>query len=339
MDGFGFQTPAYLLLTPLAVAVAVWHLRRQSVALRYSDVSALRGLPRGRARRSRWGGALFRGLIVLLLISASANPRRPDLRTRLPVEGIALAFVLDVSGSMATADFVSGAGNAPVTRLDAAKWAFRLFVAGGETPDGQTFAGRPNDRMALVTFASIPATVCPPTLNRTVLLKVLDDQKTQDALTAGTNIGDALGEALVRLESVRGGRRKVIVLLSDGEHNKAGEDTLKPVQSALLAQALGVPIYTIDCGGDPSPGDAESAQQRGEGRAIMERVAESTGGRSFVANSGADLREVVRAIEGLEREPVESFRYRRYHEYGPACGAAAALALLMLTAVELGLEE
>jgi len=334
MSDWSFQTPAYLLLLPLAVVVAVWQFRRRRSAIRYSDVTALRGLPTGRAMRSRLGGAILRGLIVLGIVVACANPRRPDLQTRLPIEGVSIVFVLDVSGSMATADFVPVTDAAPVTRLVAAKQAFRLFAVGGDSPDGQTLPGRPNDQLALVTFASIPATVCPLTLNHTVLLKVLDDQKTQDALTAGTNIGDALGEALVRLDAVPPGRKKAIVLLSDGEHNKAGENTLKPIQSALLAEKLRVPIYTIDCGGDPPADDPQSGQQRQEGRAVMERVAETTGGRSFVANNGAELREVFRSIDKLEREEVVSFRYRRYRELGPYFGFAAAGLLLLLVILE-----
>ena len=334
MLDWGFQTPVYLLLAPLSVVVAVSHFRRRRAALRYPDVTALRSLPTGRAKLTRWGGASLRGLIVLALILACANPRRPDLQTRLPVEGISLVFVLDVSGSMATTDFVTTAEAEPITRLAAAKQAFRLFAVGGESPDGHTFRGRPNDQLALVTFASIPATVCPLTLNRTVLLKILDDQKTQDALTAGTNIGDALGEALVRLEAIAPGRKKVIVLLSDGEHNKAGENTLKPIQSALLAEKLRVAIYAIDCGGDPRGDDPEANRQRGEGRQVMERVAETTGGRSFVANSGAELQEVFRSIDRLEREPIESFHYRRHREFGAVCGSAAATLLLLLVILE-----
>ena len=333
MSDWGFETPAFLLLMPLAIAVAVWDFRRRRPALRYSDIASMRGLPARRAVAARFGGALFRGLIVSGIVLACANPRRPDLQTRLPVEGISLVFVLDVSGSMATADFVPAADAPPITRLTAAKQTFRLFAAGGDSPDGQSFPGRPNDRLALVTFASTPATVCPLTLNHTVLLKVLDDQKTQDALTAGTNIGDALGEALVRLNAGAKGRT-VIVLLSDGEHNKAGTDTLKPNQSAILAEKLRVPIYSIDCGGDPTGDDPESGQQRTDGRRVMERVAETTGGRSFIANSGADLVEVFRSIDGLERTPIESFRYRRYRDFGQYCGFAALALLLLLTVLE-----
>ncbi len=334
MSEWSFQTPALLLLLPLALVVAVWHFRRRRSALRYSDIAALRGLPLGRASLGRWGGAILRGIIVSGIILACANPRRPDLQTRVPVEGISLVFVLDVSGSMATNDFVPATDAAPITRLDAAKQTFRLFAAGGDSADGQTFPGRPNDQLALVTFASTPATVCPLTLNHTVLLKVLDDQKTQDALTAGTNIGDALGEALVRLDAVGPARQKVIVLLSDGEHNKTGDDTLKPIQSALLAEKLRIPVYTIDCGGDPTGDDPESIRQRDDGRQVMERVAETTGGRSFIANSGADLREVFRSIDALERTPIESFRYRRHRDFGPYIGLVALGLLLILAVLE-----
>ena len=66
----------------------------------------------------------------------------------------------------------------------------------------------------------------------------------------------------------------------------------------------------------------------------MERVAETTGGRSFVANSGAELQEVFRSIDRLEREPIESFHYRRYREFGAVCGSAAATLLLLLVILE-----
>jgi Ca-activated chloride channel family protein len=95
----------------------------------------------------------LRGLVLALLILALANPRRPDLQTRIPVDGISVLLVLDTSNSMGTPDF--GAADGPsLTRLEAAKLAFRLFAAGGEAQDGTRFEGRPSDRLGLVTFAA-----------------------------------------------------------------------------------------------------------------------------------------------------------------------------------------
>jgi Ca-activated chloride channel family protein len=232
---------------------------------------------------------------------------------------------------MAEPDF--GTAAAPVTRLGAAKQAFHLFVAGGTAPDGTTVEGRPNDQLALVTFAAVPRTTCPLTLNHSVLLKVLDDQQPLDGIHAGTNIGDALAEAAIRLLAA-GGRPKVIVLLSDGEHNKSGETSLLPLQTADLAMKLGIPVHAIDCGGDGPTTNPDEARQRADGRAILEAVATTTGGRAFVADNGEELRTVMKTIDGLERRPAPAPRYRRYHDFGPWCGLTAVIVLILLTALE-----
>jgi Ca-activated chloride channel family protein len=126
--------------------------------------------------------------------------------------------------------------------------------------------------------------------------------------------------------------------LSDGEHNvhREGDSSpLKPRQAAQLAANLGVPVYAIDCGGDPNPNASpEEQKQREDGRLVLQAVADLTGGRAFAANSADELREVYRQIDALERRPAESFRYRRYHEYAPWCAVAAVGLLGAATLLE-----
>ncbi|HJZ54090.1 MAG TPA: VWA domain-containing protein [Gemmataceae bacterium] len=323
-----FANPEFLWLAPIAVLVGWWWARRRRPALRYADTRLFAGLPTGRARRAKWGGVALRGLAALSLVVACAGPRRPDLQTRLPAEGVAIVLVLDVSGSMGTADAPWEPGRPPVTRLEAAKRAFKLFVAGGDAPDGTHFEPRPSDQIGLVTFAVLPRTACPLTLNHSVLLRVSDAQEPKLGLDAGTNIGDALGEGLIRLEAA-GERRKVLILLSDGEHNVADEDTWKPLQSAQLAVSLGVKVYTIDAGGDPPPGaPSEVVAQRRAGQETMQKVAAMTGGQSFAASSGTELLAAYKEIDTLEKTRVQSYQYRRYYEYYPWCAAAAIVLLL-----------
>src|SRR5579884_3262705 len=76
-----FSHPEFLWLAPAAVLVAWWWARRRRPALRFADVRLFAGLPAGRARRARWGGAILRGLAALALVVACAGPRKPDLRT------------------------------------------------------------------------------------------------------------------------------------------------------------------------------------------------------------------------------------------------------------------
>ncbi|MBX9627936.1 MAG: VWA domain-containing protein [Gemmataceae bacterium] len=327
----GFADPAFLWLLPLAPALAWWWARRRRPALRYPTLALVAGLPGSRGRRAKWGGAALRGLALASLIVAATGPRTPDERTRLPAEGVAIVLAMDISGSMAEAD-VDWPPAEKLTRLDAAKRAFRLFVAGGTAPDGTTLEPRPSDPIGLVTFAVVPQTVCPPTLNHSVLLKLADEQQPATDLRAGTNVGDAIAEGVLRLDAGGGDRKKVLVVLSDGEHNvskQGGADPLKPGRAAALAAALGIKVYTIDAGGRPgADAGPDAVKQREAGREALRTVAAATGGRAFEASSGADLLAAYREIAALEKAPVVSFQYRRYHEYYPWAAAAAAGLLL-----------
>jgi len=308
-----FAHPEALLLLALTPLV-VWRQRRQRrPALILPRASALPSARRGAV----WGGALGRGLIVLLLALAVAGLRTPDAATRLPSEGIAIALVVDVSGSMAVPDFA--ASGTTTTRLAAAKAAFEAFVA-----------RRGNDALALVSFAATPKTDCPPTLNHTVLLKLISDLEPRTGVDAGTNIGDAVAEALLRLESSAAGR-KAIVLLSDGEHNATGtgaDAPLTPRQAAQLAANLGIPLYAIDCGG------RSDEEQRSAGRAILRASAELTGGRAFTADNADDLSAALADIDRLQRTRIESFQYRRYFDFSLEFGLAALGLGLALTLLE-----
>ncbi|MGH9677249.1 MAG: VWA domain-containing protein, partial [Candidatus Acidiferrum sp.] len=271
LPSFDFAHPVYLPLL-LLVPPLIWSWsRRRKPALRFPAVGEMAVLPRGRARMAQFGGALLRGLALLMLVIALAGPRTPDSRTRIDTEGIAIFFVADVSGSMAERDF-SWNGE-PISRLEAAKRVFRRFVS-GDTISGEgesRFSGRPTDLIGLVTFATRPETVCPLTLNHSTLLKLLDAEQPRSIPgEAETNISDALAVGLARLD-IAGTRRKVLVLLTDGEHNVASpQSDWKPRQAASLAASLGIPIYTIDTGGDTSP-NMEPRSSDAPGQSSTER--------------------------------------------------------------------
>ncbi len=341
-----FANPEFLWFAPLAGAVAWWWLRRGRPAMRFSDPAAFAVRGR-RAVVAMWGGALLRGLACLALVLACAGPRRPDLQTQLPAEGIAVVMAIDVSGSMETPDVIWNPNGPPVTRLDAAKRAFKLFVAGGDAPDGTAFDPRRGDSIGLVTVAAVPQVACPLTLNHSVLFKIVDDLKTRGGPDAGTNIGDALAEAVERLDSVKTKQQaKVLILLSDGEHNVFKEDapgakrpgidrTMRPREAAQLAANLGIRVYTIDTGGDPPPGaPADLVAQRLAGRESMQKVAEMTGGRSFAATSGTELLAAYREISTLEKVEIKAPIYRRYFEDYRWCAAAALVLILAAHALD-----
>jgi Ca-activated chloride channel family protein len=332
-----FAQPLWLLLVLLLPPLLWWWHRRRPAALRFPDTAVLRPLPPGSSHVATWGGLVLRGLALLLLTVALAGPRWPDPGTRIPTEGIAIALVVDVSGSMAERDFAWQ--GEPLRRIDAVKKALRLFVEGGPGAAGERLEGRRNDLVALVTFATVPESVCPLTLSHPVLLQLLDAEEPRNQLDEGrTNIGDGIAWGLLRLKPAAG-RRRVLVLLTDGEHN-VPPPALKPRQAAQLAGNMGVPVYVIDAGSDAPPRGAEGAAEasaidRLNAKKTLQEVARMTKGRYFQASDTKALLEVCGEIDRLERREIESFQYRRYAEGYPWFGLAAFALLLAVQVLDL----
>jgi Ca-activated chloride channel family protein len=336
-----FTNPLLLLLALLIPPLIGWQLRQRRNALRHSTVYLLRDLPRGKSRWGRRGPIFLRGLALLLLVVALSGPRWPDLRTRIETEGVALLMVVDVSGSMAERDFVWE--GLPVPRLDAVKRVFRLFLEGGkeseDLPEGinpADFPGRKTDLVGLVCFASRPVTRCPLTLSHSVPLELLDEEQPRKLTgESETNVSDAVVLGLKRLQ-VAGLTRKVLVLLTDGEHNVVDPRSgWTPRQVAQLAASLEVPIYVIDAGGGGGRGEQSSlsaspAEVREQAILTMQELAHISGGRYFQAQDTQGLLDAYRIIDQMERSEIQSFQYRRYHEAYPWF-ALASFALFLVT--------
>jgi Ca-activated chloride channel family protein len=321
-----FAYPWALVLLALLPLLAWGYRRRSRAALRFSDLAILQRLPAGRALTAQRGGLWLRLVGLALLIIALSGPRWPDEGSRIPTEGISIAFVLDVSSSMGERDF--GWQGELLARLQGAQRVFRLLVEGGTGPHGEAFSGRGQDLIMLVTFATRPETACPLTLDHAALLHMLDGQAPRTALTEGTtNPGDALVWALHGLQKSPT-RRKVIILLTDGEAN-VPPPALKPRQAGQLAANLGVPIYAIDA----APADDQDDSARAARQALAD-LAKMTQGQYFHAADGAALSEALGAIDRLERDVIESYRYRRYAEGYPWLALAALACWIVVLALE-----
>jgi Ca-activated chloride channel family protein len=319
-----FAYPWLLLLLPLAPLLAWWRWRRPRPALRFSDLRLVEALPRGRARWVRQLDAVLHTVALLALLIALAGPRWPK-PVPIITEGIAIVLVVDVSGSMNEVDF-DWQGE-KISRMQAVKRAFKLFVKGGIGPDGQKLAGRPKDLIGLVSFATYPDSTAPLTLSHDALVQLLDTEQPRPLEEAHTNIGDALAEGILRLDDA-GDRRKVLVLLTDGEHNFPGPQdapTWTPRKSARRAADLGMPIYTIDAGSDDGASDPVA---RKAGKESLQEVAAMTGGSSFSARDADSLLGVCRQIDKLERKQIPSPYYRPYTELHAGFGLAAIVLLL-----------
>jgi Ca-activated chloride channel homolog len=321
--------PLLLLLLPILIR------RRQAAVYLHPQLSILEDLSDHQSVH-RWLRYL-RAAIYLLLVLACCQPRFPDAKTRIPTRGIALIFIIDTSPSMEAKTF-PWTPTEMISRNEAARRMLKLFVQGGTTPNGMRFSGRATERgidaIGLVTFSILPQTLCPPTLNHSLLLQLLDNQKQSNVLETGTNIGDALGEGLLRLQATDF-PRKVIILMTDGEHNFTLDDPerkpLKPRQAAQIGANLGIPIHVVDVGGEPGlDATQDQIQQRRDGQTVNRDISRLTGGKSFSADDGTSLSNVYAEINQLEQKSIDSLSYRRYYEVYPILIALAALGFVAL---------
>lgn len=342
---FRFQSPGMLLLLALVALAAVVRRRgRFRAALRFPSVALARALrPTWRQRLAGLPVALRVAALVLVVIALG----RPQMGTERVVEtsrGIAIEMVVDRSSSMGAELAYRGART---NRLQVALDLFRQFVAGGEG-----LAGRPSDLIGLVAFARYAETVCPLTLSHETLLGFLPAVRLVEVESEdGTAIGDAVALAAARLrtaeetlarQAVRKPdyeiRSKVIVLLTDGENN-AGMRT--PLEAARLAASWGIRIYAIGIGGEPGAvmetpfGRYSLPLEPQVDEETLRVLAETSGGRYWVAQDAEALRAVYAEIDKLEKSDLEAARYLNYRELFPPF----ALAALVLVGAEIVLNS
>ena len=113
-----------------------------------------------------------------------------------------------------------------------------------------------------------------------------------------------------------------MVLVTDGEQGEI-QEALKPRQAAQLAGHYEIPILVIDPGNDAvlqskSVADQLAAENRLNAKAAMGDVASMTGGEYRPANDSKSLFEALarlgERLNSVEREEIQTFRYRKYWE-------------------------
>jgi len=332
LRNFEFSDPLLMLFGLFAPLVFVQARRLPSV-IRFSSLQVVTARKTSLRIRLAWLPAALLAVATLALSLALAGPRTGNAVSEVKREGIAIAMVVDRSGSMQARDFVRG--DTSTSRLDVVKKIFHDFVTG----EGGMEVGRPDDLIGLVSFARYADGLCPLTLDHGSLLAILDQLETPtDQREDGTAVGEGLALAVERLRRQEA-TSKIVILLTDGVSN-AGE--IEPLQAADLAAQNGIKVYTIGAG---YTGYAPFPVQRSDGRislqrvpveideTTLQRIAQRSGGRYFHATNEDGLREVIEEIGRLERSEISEVRYLEYEaHFAPFVGVAllsVALAALL----------
>lgn len=312
-----FSSPWLLLLIIPLVTAFIYSLYKPRPALTVSDSDAF-GKARSVGFKYRISAAGFLVASVLIVV-ALAGPRFGVERLMHRADGIDMMLALDLSGSMLAFDNPIE-GEPLINRLAVAKEAIAKFVK-----------RRPNDRIGLVAFGSLPFVASPPTLDHDWMLKTLDGLKV-NSVGGNTGIAGPIVSAVQRLKD-SASKRRVLVLFTDGANNV--DVRLTPLQAAELAEECEVTIYTVGIGGGDSyvmrPKLGKKQLEKVDipvDTELLKEIAQSASGTFFEATDAAALDTVMNEIDSLERTVREQPKYVEYKEYGPSLAALALLLLL-----------
>ena len=237
---------------------------------------------------------LLQYLTIVLVILGLSRPRLRDSLQITNMDVVDIVLVIDISSSMLATDF-------PPNRLEAVKKTAKNFIG-----------ARNNDRIGVLVFAGESFIQCPLTVDKEVLISLMDEVKVAEQSYDGTAIGMAIANATNRLRH-SDAMSKVMILLSDGSNN-AGE--LDPLTSADLASNFGIKIYTIGAGTNQDvsfiPGRGYIRNEIDE--ETLKSIAKRTDGQYFRATNISGLEQVYDTIDKLERTEIEIKEYTRYKE-------------------------
>ena len=286
----------YLLLTLLLIPVLVWlkHFMLRKQSMQFSSGKVLKGLPNSWRVRAQPILPTLYVLGLICLVVALARPQRGLQESLIRTEAVDIILLIDLSESMDTQDFVKL--NRRMTRLDAAKDVIERFLD-----------KRPNDRIGIVGFASLPYAVAPLTLDHSWLVTRMAGLHTGMLDGRRTAIGDGIASAVNRLRESES-KSKLIILLTDGANNHG---TLSPENAAYAAEAPGIKIYTIGAGGART---GFFMQRQEVDEETLKKVANASGGTFYRARNLESLKAVYEEIDRLEKTEIEVEQFTRFEE-------------------------
>ncbi len=296
-----------LLLIPLVVWLRYFVLRKSS--MQFSSGKVLNDLPKSWRIRLQPVLPVLYALGLASLVVALARPQRGLQESRIHTEAVDIILLIDLSGSMDTKDFVKL--NHRMSRLDASKDVIERFLE-----------KRPNDRIGMVGFATLPYAVAPLTLDHGWLAQRMEGLHTGMLDGSRTAIGDGIASAVNRLRDSET-KSKLIILLTDGSNNFG---TLSPENAARAAKALDIKIYTIGAGGART---GFFIQREEVDEVTLKKVADASGGQFYRARDLETLEAVYEEIDQLEKTEIEVEQFTNFEEVSKGWIIAGVLLLMM----------
>jgi Ca-activated chloride channel family protein len=229
----------------------------------------------------------FLCLLWILIVLALARPQflEAPISKVLPTRDLML--LVDLSGSMETADFTNVAGES-VDRLTAVKEVLDDFLT-----------RREGDRVGLIVFGNAAFVQVPFTQDLEATRQLLSETAVRMA-GPRTAFGDSIGLGITLFERSEVEQR-VMIALTDG--NDTGSK-VPPAQAAKIARDNDIIIHVIGVG-DPTATGEEKLDEE-----ALITVASTTGGRYFHAANRDELQEIYSELDRIDVREIESESYR-----------------------------
>ena len=312
---FAYQPFLYFLLViPLLVAYYIWQRKKLYSDMQYSHSGFFKNVNKSFRIQLVHLPFVLRMLVLTLLIIALARPQSTSRTQDVTIEGIDIVIALDISGSMLAEDFKPN-------RMEAAKQTALDFID-----------MRPGDRIGVTIFSGQSFTLVPLTTDHLLLKDMLSTVHT-GMVEDGTAIGDGLATAINRLRE-SDAISKVIILLTDGINNTG---VIDPLTAAEIAQLYNIRVYTVGVGSSgpvPYPFQTPFGVQYRDveipvDEALLQEMADMTGGLYFWAEDINTLNQIYREIDQLERSKIDVIEFaRKSDEYLPLIFLAMFLIMI-----------
>ena len=243
--------------------------------------------------------SILRFIVLSVLVLLIGKPQLVDSSSKVIVKGINIMIVLDVSDSMQIQDYADDERS----RFDVAKSEAIRFIK-----------ARTNDAIGLVLFGKDAISRCPLTMDKKMLISIVDDTKIGIVNPDGTMLSQGIVSATNRLKNSKA-KSNIMIVLTDGAPSP---EDIEPSVAIEIAKQLGIKIYTIGIGSEedrrvihPFYGAVILPKLNGD---LLGRIADETGGKYFVARDAKDMRTVYEEIDALEKSEYEAPLYNKYYD-------------------------
>jgi Ca-activated chloride channel family protein len=224
-------------------------------------------------------------IIFILLSVALTSPITIDKLNPLNRHGKDIVLAIDASGSMNASGFDKEnkfSDSKRVSRFEITKIIASDFIL-----------KRVSDNIGVVLYGDFAFIASPVTYEKEIVTQMLN-YLTQGMAGQNTAIGEAIAMG-VRAFKHSSAKTKIMILLTDGEHNSG---SISPKDATLLAQEQNIKIYTIGMG---NKGEADEF--------LLKEIAQQTDGKFFSAASAEELQAVYIEIDKLESSKIKSKEY------------------------------